>query len=221
MKKYNIVGTILFVFLFILSPFYASAGIGVGVGIGKIVMDKSLSPGGTYTLPSLPVINTGTESSQYSVTVEYREGVEEIRPEKNWFSFDPSSFIVEPGNSKNINIVLSIPTDAKPGDYFVFLQAQPIKDQALVDNSNTSVNIAAAAKLYFTIAPANIFEATYYKITALYEKCYPYDALILGFIIITIIIFIFKNKFKIQISSREKNEDNNVEKKPKENNTNE
>jgi hypothetical protein len=206
MTKYNL-SIIFFGFLFFLSPFYASASIGVGVGMGKIVMDAPLAPGGVYTLPSLPVINTGSEYSQYTVMVEYREDAVEMRPEKKWFSFDPSSFGIEPGNSQNIDVVLTVPANAKPGDYFAFLQAQPIKDQAIIDNSNTAVNIAAAAKLYFTVAPSNIFQAIYYKVTTLYDKFYPYDAMVLGFIIFVILIFIIKKKFNIKISSREKKQD--------------
>jgi hypothetical protein len=208
--KYNL-SILFFASLFLLSPFNAFAEVGVGVGIGKIVMDKPLSPGGVYTLPSLPVINTGDEYSQYTVMPEYRENVKEMRPGKNWFSFDPSSFGVDPGNSQDVNIVLTIPSDAKPGDYFVFLQAQPIKEQELVDNSNTMVNIAAAAKLYFTVSSANIFQAIYYKIATLYDKFYPYDAMVLGFIIFVVIVFIVKDKFNIKISSKEKKEDNIVE----------
>lgn len=202
MTKYNLIITVFLLSVFLLSPFYASAGIGVGVGMGKIVLDEPLQPGGVYTLPSLPVINTGTEYSQYTVIPEYRESAKELRPEKNWFAFDPSSFGMEPGTSQSINVVLSIPSEAKPGDYFVFLQAQPIKDEALIDNSNTAINVAAATKLYFTIAPSNIFQAIYYKTITLYDKFYPYDAMVLGFIIFTIIIFIIKNKFNIKISSK-------------------
>lgn len=202
MMKYNLRIAVFFALLFFLSPFYTSAEIGVGVGMGKIVLGEPLQPGGVYTLPSLPVINTGTEYSQYTVVPEYRENTEELRPEKNWFSFDPSSFGMEPGTSQNIDVVLSIPSEAKPGNYFIFLQAQPIKDEAIIDNSNTAINIAAATKLYFTIAPSNIFQAIYYKVITLYDKFYPYDAMVLGFIIFIFIIFIIKNKFNIKISSK-------------------
>jgi len=210
MIKRNL-GIIYLIFLFFLSPLNTFADIGVGVGIGKIVLDEQLAPGGIYTLPKLPVINTGDVSSQYTVMVEYRENVEELRPEKNWFSFDPSSFVLEPGTSQNVDVVLSIPSNAKPGEYFAFLQAKPIKEADLIDNSNTSINIAAASKLYFTIAPSNIFQAIYYKVTTLYDRFYPYDAMVLGFIIFVTIVFIIKNKFSIKISSKEKEEDKPIE----------
>ena len=45
-----------------LFPAFTYAGIGVGVGLGKIEM-PGLKPGGTYSLPLFPVINTGTEDS--------------------------------------------------------------------------------------------------------------------------------------------------------------
>jgi hypothetical protein len=190
------------VLAFYFFPFSAYSKIGVGVGAGKIIMDEPLMPGGIYTLPDLPVINTGDEFSNYSVSVEYRENVKELRPDKNWIVFYPSNFSLEPGKVQNVKVTINLPTNAKPGDYFAFLQAQPVKKEE--SGITTSINIAAASKLYFTVNPSNILQALYYRTASLYDKFYPYDAMLLGFIGLIFLISILKSKFNIKISTKKK-----------------
>ncbi|NMC09344.1 hypothetical protein GYA44_03450, partial [Candidatus Microgenomates bacterium] len=55
--------------LLLLLPSFAYAGLGVGIGTGKIVVDEKLRSGVIYNLPSLTVVNTGDEESDYSVSV--------------------------------------------------------------------------------------------------------------------------------------------------------
>lgn len=191
------------VFLICFFPLNTYSKIGVGVGIGKIQVDEILKPGQTYHLPQLPVINTGDESINYKVSIEYRDNIKELRPDKKWINFYPDSFNLEPGKVQMVNVSIDLPINAKPGDYFTFLQAQPVKNDT-GDGSNTSINIAAAAKLYFTIVPANIFMGVYYKMESLWEKFYPWDLIIVLLIIFIILVYIFRKKFNIQISLKEK-----------------
>jgi hypothetical protein len=190
------------VLLICLFPLNTYSKIGVGVGIGKIEVDQQLRPGQTYNLPDLPVINTGDEPSSYQVSAEYRENVQELRPDKNWINFYPDTISLEPNSVKMVKVTLDLPIDAKPGDYFVFLQAQPIKSD--VAGGVSTVNIAAAAKLYFTIVPANIFMGVYYKLESLWDKFYPWDLVVVLLIIFIVLVYIFRKKFNIQISLKQK-----------------
>jgi len=52
-------------------PFAVFGSIGVGVGTGKIQVDKPLKPGSVYIVPPLTVMNTGSESSEYTVSIDY------------------------------------------------------------------------------------------------------------------------------------------------------
>jgi hypothetical protein len=185
-------------FIFIL-PFVAFGRVGVGIGTGSITMDEKLKLGGIYSLPDLPVINTGDETFEYEISIEYLSDASEKRPSREWFTFSPNKFTLEPSQSKAVNISLTIPTKAEPGDYFAYIEARPIKK---VESGQTSIGIAAAAKLNFTIAPANIFQALYYRGASLYNKFYPWDAILLGFIFFIILIFVLKSKFNIQVSTK-------------------
>ena len=48
----------------------ASASIGVGVQANPVSLDSAAHPGGSYTLPALYVVNTGTQAESMSVRVE-------------------------------------------------------------------------------------------------------------------------------------------------------
>ncbi len=205
MRKAQASGLIVCLILFL--PILVLAKIGVGVGIGKIVVDQPLKPGLIYTLPSLPVLNTGDEPGEYGVSVEYHEGQETnpemgLKPKKEWFSFEPSTFYLKPGQVQQVQIKLSLPLKGvKPGNYFVYLEGHPIKKSV---TGQTSVGVAAAAKLYFTVAPANIFEGIYYRILSLWVMYSPWCQIVLGMLVVAIIIAIFRKFFTLQIGIRKK-----------------
>jgi len=203
MKK-NLV-LILGLYLFLLLPMLALAKIGVGVGAGKITIDQPLKPGLIYTLPSLSVVNTGDEPGEYGVSIEYHEGQEQradmgLRPNKEWFKFEPESFYLEPGQSQPVQIKLSLPIKGvKPGKYFAYLEGHPVmKSEAGV----TSIGVAAAAKLYFTVAPANIFQGIYYRFISLYSRYHPWDTIILALIFAALVLRFISKRFKFQIARK-------------------
>lgn len=183
-------------------PVLAWAKIGVGIGTGKITMDQPLKAGQVHTLPVLVVLNTGDEPSEYGVSIISRESQPEFKPLKEWFSFEPSEFHLEPGQSQIVQIKLTLPIrGAKPGDYFTFLQAHPVKKAAV--GGITSVGVAAAAKLYFTVAPANIFQGIYYRFVFLYSRYHPWDTIVLAVLFVAIFLRFIGKRFKFKIARKE------------------
>jgi len=198
-QKFRI--TFLIFLVFIVLPLAVFARIGVGVGIGKMQVEKKLKAGMVFQLPSLPVLNTGDEPSEYEATVEYHEGVPELRPPREWFSFNPQRFYLEPGKVQQVEVILSLPVKAQPGDYFAYLEGHPIK-KTTIPIGGATIGVAAAAKLYFTVAPANIFQGIYYRFISLYSRYHPYDTIVLAIIFVAILILLFRKHFKIQIARK-------------------
>ena len=145
-------------------PLMVFAGVGVGVNLGKIKIDQPLKPGGIYNFPPLGVINTGDKPGDYEIEVTYHQDQPELRPAQEWFNFNPQQFYLEPGQSQSVAIKLALPVRVKPGDYFAYLEAHPI----IKSGPGTTIGVAAATKAYFTIAPANIWQAIYYKISSFF-----------------------------------------------------
>jgi hypothetical protein len=181
------------VFLF---PCLAIAKIGVGVGTGKIVLDQPAKPGLIYSLPVFVVINTGDEPSEYEVSIQHRENQPELKPPKDWFSFEPAQFYLEAGQTQSVQTKLSLPVrGASPGDYFAFLSAHPVIKKS--EGGATSIGVAAASKLYFTVAPANFFSGIYYRAVSLFKLYSPWSYVVSAIIIAALAVLLFRRFFSL------------------------
>jgi len=190
--------------LVLLLPIVVFGRIGVGIGTGKIQVDEPFKAGGIYDLPVLPVLNTGDEPGEYGVSIEYHEGQETnpemgLRPAAEWFGFEPSEFYLESGKVQIVKITLTLPAKTQPGDYFCYLEGHPVKKSV---SGQTSIGVAAAAKLYFTVSPANIFQGIYYRFISLYRRYHPWDTIILVIIFVGLILWFISKRFKFQIAKR-------------------
>lgn len=201
MKRVSLVFFLVILSSFVVSPIFGS--VGVGVGTGKISLDEPLKPGLSYDLPPITVYNTGDEASNYYVSIEYSTREEKLEPNKEWFVFTPEEFFLEPDGSQTVQIKVKIPMQgAKPGDYFAFLTAQPQKN---VEQGSGSVGVAAATKLYLTIAPANIFQAIFYVVSDLITKYKPWSIIIPLILLLVILWQFLKKRFKIQVTAKNNN----------------
>lgn len=190
--------------LFFMLPLGVFATIGVGVGTGKITVKDKLKPGIIYDLPSLTVVNTGDEASEYEASISYHEKQKELRPDQKWFTFSPRTFQLAPGKAQSVKIRLDLPLNTAPGDYFAYIEGHPLKKST---NGSTSVGIAAASKLYFAVVPASLFQAVYYKALALWTLYFPWSLILVAVIVLILVIVIFKKTFTLQISmGKKKNE---------------
>ncbi len=186
--------TLLFAFVLLLVPPSVSGSIGVGVGSGKINVTQKLVPGGIYELPPISVLNTGDEPSEYGISIEYQETQVQAKPPQEWFTFSPTSFHLDPKKSQVVTIALTIPVKTVPGDYFAYVEAHPVKADV---SGVTKINIAAAAKLYFTVSPANIFQGIYYRIGAFLQHNAPWTYITLALIALVVLILILRRFFSL------------------------
>jgi len=175
---------------------YALAQAGVGISPGKIRVDEPLFPGSYYKLPSLQVINTGSVASQYEISLSRMAKMEELQPTEAFLSFSPESFYLEPGASQAVSLNLNIPAGAQPGDYLAYIAARPVSPTA---EGGTSVGIAAATKLYFTIEPANILVGIAYSIAGFFTSTAPVSYIVLGIIVLGVIIFFLRKVIKLEV----------------------
>lgn len=183
----------------------AEAKIGVGVNTGKIQVDELLKSGMIYTLPSITVINTGDEAATYQVGLAYHENQPELRPQEGWFEFSPQNFDLEPGKAQLVNIKINLPLKTIPGNYFAYLEAYPKKDAAI---GGTSIGIAAASKLYFTIVQSSYLYAIYYKLLGIWNMFYPWSERIAYALGVIIFILLFKKFFNLQINFKKPTKEN-------------
>ena len=185
--------------LLLLSVFFvpkAFATLGVGVGVGKIQVDQKLNPGQIYNLPPITVLNTGTEPSDYEVTIDHLQNQPQMIPQKDWFIFSPQTFHLDPKKVQKVNITLSLPIKTPPGNYFIYLEAQPVRKSV---NGVTAVNIAAATKLYFTVVPGSFLDGLYYKFLSAWTVFTPLPQIIIGILLVVLFIFLAQRFINVEI----------------------
>lgn len=187
----------LFSLFILLFPVFVAAKIGVGVGTGKIVVDQTLKPGTIYDLPALTVFNTGDVESDYTVGIAYHEQQSELKPDKSWFSFSPSTFTLKPGEAQEVKIQLHLPVKTEPGNYFAYLEGSP---STKGESGGTKVGIAAAAKLYFQVVPSTFWEGLYYRVISLMKVYEPWPSRIAYGVGFLAAWFLFKKFFHVQIN---------------------
>lgn len=199
MRKFFIFPVFVFV-LFFIAPL-ADANVGVGVGLGRMDL-SAMKPGGTYSLPFFPVLNTGDEPSNYGVGIDYHErdaSHPQMWPDKSWFKFEPAEFSLSPGQSQNVRVTLSIPIKTTPGDYFAYLEAHPVAKKN--DSSGgITIGVAAATKVYLTVSPSNIFQGIYYKVAFFITRHAPWTYIFFAILMAAVLIFLFRKYFKFNVS---------------------
>ncbi|MGC9605640.1 MAG: hypothetical protein ABSF56_02705 [Minisyncoccia bacterium] len=198
------------IFSFVLSAFlllsafltasYAEARIGVGMGSSEIRITDSVKPGGIYKLPTLRIFNTGDETTTYGMDVSYHEDYKQIRPAPGWFTFSPTTFTLDAGKSQDVSITMVVPVKAVPGDYFAFLEGGPVSS----NKPGTTVGVAVAAKLFFTVAPANIFQAALYRISSFFSAYSPWTWIVLGLVLCAVVVYLFRRFFSLSFAVRKR-----------------
>ena len=198
---------ILAVFLF---PKETLATIGVGVGTGKIVVEEELYPGQSYQLPTLTVINTGDESSDYSVSVTYHEDQTEARPPESWFDFTPQTFFLEPGEVQVVEVKINLPVKTTPSQYFAYLEGHP---EVTTESGGTTIGVAAAAKLYFEVSPANLYYGLYYKAISFWNNYAPWTNVIFAATFSLLVILVLKRFINVNVGLKGKGSEKKEERK--------
>jgi hypothetical protein len=137
----------------------AVASIGVGVQADPVRLTSVARPGGSYPLPSLYVVNTGTEAESLSVQVKRLSAGPGQPIPASWIQIGNVSGNLGPRQQVLISLRLVAPADAKPGRY----RSDIVVTGAAVDGTSASgangtsgvrFGVAAATALQFSIGPA-------------------------------------------------------------------
>lgn len=190
-------------FVLVLSLFFTTtdvlARIGVGVGTGKIIIEDPLRAGMIHDLPVLTVINTGDIKSKYKVSLAYHEGQPELKPQEAWLHFSPNDFYLEPSKTQMVNMRMELPLQTEPGKYFAYIEAQPVPEEVA---TTSSVSVAAGVKFHFEVAPANIFQAMYYRSLSIWNHYQPWSFRFVLAVLFLIGAVIIKRNFNIELKRK-------------------
>jgi len=186
--------------LLLIYPSISKGAVGVGVGTGKIVVTEILHPGEIYNLPIFTVLNTGDEKTTYGVGISHRETQTELKPDPTWFKFSPSEFELDPTGAQNVEVTLAIPLRVEPGKYFAFVEGHPARNK----EGGTKIGIAAASKLYFEVAPANVFVGLYYRLLTFWRNSQPWSNIIAITLVVGLVLSFIRRNFDLDFKLAKK-----------------
>ena len=170
---------------------------GVSVNLGRIAIDERLVQGGSYHLPVLGVRNPGTVRSSYRMGVSHIDGQREHPAEPDWFRFSPRSLELAPGATKPVEIRLTIPPGARPGDYQALLEAQIVGT-----GDGARVGAAAAARVTFEIEASSRLEAWLRWIWDRLSQNVAWLGPLAGLVLVVIVARAVRKRFSLQVVRR-------------------
>jgi len=161
----------------------AHAGIGVGTDTGKITVKDAMATGGSYTLPSFKILNSGDVAIGYVLKSVAVTGA--LSPDPSWFTFSPDAMFLSPGQAKAITVQVDIPADAEPGTYRALLVGEPTDptEQA----SGARVNIGAGPRLEMQVVSANPVRMAWSRASSWFTGGMPWTValpLVLAFVLV-------------------------------------
>lgn len=174
-----------------------AAGPGVGVSTGEIRVEDRLAPGGSYRLPAIGVFNSGDQASEYQVRVGRAGDLPKLFPGEGWVKLEPARFRLAPNESRAVAVTLVLPRDARPGDYFAYLQASPVTEL-----EGASVAIAAATKLEFTVRPATSLDAWRVWLSRKLDEAQPWPGLLAATVLAAFLVRAATRRFEVSIRRR-------------------
>ena len=174
----------------------AVASMGVSIDVGSINVSEDLAPGGEYRLPAFGVRNPGTEPTTYKLVVSYIDDQAAGRPAEAWFTFEPAELTLQPGESRPVQALLTLPVNSEPGTY-----AALIGPQIVSQGGGAQVGAAAAARLTFDVAPSSGFDAFLRWLGRLITEQPAIVAIPIS-VLLLVGIWVMRRRFSISIARR-------------------
>lgn len=132
------------------TPVAAYASVGVGVQAGPVQLAGAAHPGGTYSLPPVYVVNTGTEPESVAIRIErISRGTGHTVP-RAWIQVSGLPALLQHGQSARIPLSLVVPASARPGQYFSDVV---VTGSAALTAGSAHLGVAAATDLEFRVIP--------------------------------------------------------------------
>ncbi len=131
-------------------PAVAAASVGVGIQAGPVRLAAGAHPGGSYALPPVYVVNTGSQPETVTIRIErISPGAGRTVPAA-WITASGQPVSLAHNQSARIPLQLIVPASAKAGSYFSDVV---VHGSAKISVGSANMAVAAATKLEFRVVP--------------------------------------------------------------------
>jgi subtilisin family serine protease len=124
----------------------------IRLGPEDVTLEEELSPGGTYDLPRFGIRNAGAASGAYRLEVHKPDLVLARTAPASWFTLNPASVTLQPGDRRFVTTTVRVPTDAAPGEYAALIvPVDPLTGEVIGDEAGVN-----AVRVLFTVSEADV-----------------------------------------------------------------
>lgn len=173
-------------------PGTAVASVGVGTTTPRIVIDQDVQPGGIYDLPLIPVMNTGTERSDFKVFVDRASEQTERFVDPRWIQVTPAAASIDASRSVLVRATIYVPLTAPSGEYQALIVAQPVVPGA---SANTP-SVQVGTKVVFRVVQSNLLVALFWRVLGLLMLWAPWSYIGLGFLVVVPAVWYISRRYR-------------------------
>lgn len=131
-------------------PLASDASVGVGVQAGPVRLAGVAHPGGSYALPPVYVVNTGTQAESISLRVERLSRGQGRAVPSSWVHATGPAVRLAAHDGARIPLQLDVPGGARLGRY---LSDVVVAGSAAISVGRANLGVGAATKLEFSVRP--------------------------------------------------------------------
>jgi hypothetical protein len=131
-------------------PAAAQASIGVGIQAGPVRLAAPAHPGGSYALPPVYVVNTGSQPESLVIGIERVSAGTGRAVPAAWIRIPGAAVRLAGNGSARVPLQLVVPATARPGEY---LSDVVVRGGGSLTDGRANLGVAAATKLEFSVAP--------------------------------------------------------------------
>jgi len=175
----------------------ASADRGVALDLGRVDIAQALTPGGSYHLPPVGVRNPGDEVTSYRMVVSSVAGQGNAPLPADWIGFSPRELTLGPGQTKSVEMRLSLPTGADPDDYEGLLAAQIV-----TEGRGAQVGAAAATKVTFQVESTTLLGAWWHRLSTWFADNGPWTWIVPALLASLLVAGQFRRRFAFRLERR-------------------
>jgi hypothetical protein len=128
----------------------AQASVGVGVQAAPVRLGGVARAGGSYALPPVYVLDTGTQDETISIRVERPHGEPARAVPSSWIRDTGPGLRLSAHQSARVPLELDVPRGARPGRY---LSDIVVSGSAVRSVGKANLGVAAATAVEFSVAP--------------------------------------------------------------------
>jgi hypothetical protein len=166
----------------------------------KVQVNRVLRQGQDISLPSLSVGMPGEKPATIEINVILVGDQRELTPDNSWFDFNPQRFDTAPGKNAVVEVRMSVPREAQPGDYKALLQARAVRNPATLAGGGVGISGAVASTLTFSVV--NVDFKPWDPAVDFFRERAPFSYVGLGLLVGSLGIYFLQARYALDFGIR-------------------